>query len=183
MFSRLLTATMLLLLSGGSPLAQGIGIEQVASRLQDGVYRLDARLIYNPSEAVLEALEHGVALTFIVKLEVRRKGAWLWEKDRRDQRLHFVLRYHALTSMYELFAPGRKRPQRFATRDGALRALGELSNVQLVKADKIEDGEQYFLRIGVKLDIESLPVPLRPRAYLSSAWSLRSETRTWPLTR
>ena len=167
----------------GNLYAKGIEIERVASKLQDGTYYLDAELIYKPSETILEALEHGVSLTFEVHIEIKRKNAWLLEQDILDRRLKYKLRYHALASMYELFVPDRIRPQRFATRDAALRALGELDGISLVPQSNLEKGESYRLIMSAELDIESLPVPLRPRAYLSSAWSLSSEKRSWPLVR
>ena len=176
----LLTVFLFASLSAGAVYAKGVEVKKISSRVLDGVYRLDVQLDYQPSDVILEALEHGVALTFRVNLKVRRKGAWVWENDVVDWRLRYMLRYHALSSMYELFLPDLKRPQRFATRDGALRALGELTNFNLVEASRLEADEQYLLRLKVKLDIESLPVPLRPRAYLSQHWSLSSE-QSWPL--
>ncbi len=163
--------------------AKGIEIKHVASKLLDGAYVLDAEIDYKPSETIMEALEHGVPLTFEVHIEIRRKNAWLLEQDILDRRLKYVLRYHALASMYELFVPERVRPQRFATREAALNALGELQGVSLVPQANLEKGESYRLRMAVELDIESLPVPLRPRAYLSSQWSLSSEKKSWPLNR
>jgi len=163
--------------------AKGIEVKQVSSTLMNDVYWLNAQIDYQPSEAVLEALEHGVALTFQVRIEVRRKGEWPWERKVVGHKLRYTLRYHALASMYELFQPGRKRPQRFATRNGALRALGELSDIELVAVKKLNADETYLIKLQAKLDIESLPVPLRPRAYLSSQWTLTSEKHSWPLKR
>ncbi|MBU0499824.1 MAG: DUF4390 domain-containing protein [Gammaproteobacteria bacterium] len=162
--------------------ADGIEVESLSSRLQEGVYLLDAQILYQPSKAILDALEHGVSLTFETRLEVLRKDAWIWERSIAKHRLRYQLRYHALVSRYELFLPD-KRSLRFATLEGALRALGEMADVAIVKESALEVGQEYQLRLGVKLDIESLPVPLRPRAYLSSDWSLSYEPRTWPLVR
>lgn len=163
--------------------AKGIEVKQAGSTLLNEAYWLNAQIDYQPSEVILEALEHGVALTFQVRIEVRRKGEWPWERKVAGHKLRYTLRYHALASMYELFQPGRKRPQRFATRDGALRALGELNDIELVAASKLKADQTYLVNLQAKLDIESLPVPLRPRAYLSSQWNLTSEKNIWPLKR
>lgn len=161
--------------------AKGIEVEKVSTRLRDDVYWINAQLLYHPSKAVLDALEHGVPLTFEVRIKVRRKEAWLWDRTVAKQLLRYQVRYQALVSMYEVFLPDQ-RTLRFSTLDGALRALGELADVPLVRASELDQGEEYQLRLSVELDIESLPVPLRPRAYLSSDWSLSHESRAWPLT-
>jgi len=166
----------------GSLLAEGIEIESLTSRLHKGVYLVDAQILYQPSKTILDALEHGVPLTFEVKLDVRRKDAWIWERTVARHRLRYSLRYHALVSRYEVFLPDKK-VLRYATLEAALRALGGLSDLSLVESASLESDEEYELHLGIELDIESLPVPLRPRAYLSSDWSLSYEHRPWLLIR
>ena len=43
--------------------------------------------------------------------------------------------------------------------------------------------EEYLVRVDVKLDIEALPLPLRPVAYLKPSWDLTSGWSRWPLER
>ncbi|NCF09332.1 MAG: DUF4390 domain-containing protein, partial [Gammaproteobacteria bacterium] len=43
-------------------------------------------------------------------------------------------------------------------------------------------GVRYGARLRASLDVEALPLPLRPVAYLSSAWDLTSEWHDWLLT-
>jgi len=60
-----------------SPEDMKLVIEKVSIRLDDGVYRLDAEIEHNLSEAALEALDNGVPLTMETHVQVRRDGAWI----------------------------------------------------------------------------------------------------------
>ena len=156
-------------------------ITKATARLEEGVYLLDAAIDYRFSEVVLEALENGVPLTVELHVEVRREGAWVWEADVVDRRLRSQIRYSPLLGTYQVthLESGAKRS--FATRDAALSALGEIKDLAVVHADALKPGESYRIDMQATLDIESLPLPLRPRAYLSGDWNLSSEWSRWRL--
>jgi hypothetical protein len=46
----------------------------------------------------------------------------------------------------------------------------------LIEVAKLNKSEAYNVELDAKLDIEALPLPLRPKAYISSDWSLSAET-------
>jgi hypothetical protein len=50
-----------------------------------------------------------------------------------------------------------------------------------VKLDELAADETYHLRMRADLDIESLPLPLQPLAYLGRGWKLTSGWSQWPL--
>ncbi|MBF0256718.1 MAG: DUF4390 domain-containing protein [Gammaproteobacteria bacterium] len=161
--------------------AAGISISQAKIEREGEFYLLQAVIQYNPSAAVLEALHSGVPMVFQVQLQVQRRGAWFWEYPILERRLPYQLRYHALAAAYELITPEGAQPLRFATLAAALRVMGKLERSRLVPVDYLKPNTPYELRMEVTLDIESLPVPLRPLAYLSKNWSIHQETRRWPL--
>jgi hypothetical protein len=157
-------------------------VTQMECKLVEGTYVLDAAVDYKFSEKALEALENGVPLTLEVHLQLRRKGAWLWEEDELDSRLRFQLRYHALASLYQLLDLQSGEQQSFATRDAAIVALGEIQSLPVIAHRLLEPGEEYDLRLRTVLDIDALPLPLRPMAYLSPSWNLSSKSKTWRIT-
>lgn len=168
-------------LLAGSLWAAAIEVKSVATRLRDEFYLLDARIEYRLPRVVLAALESGVDMTFEVRLQVRREGARFWEYNTLDRRLRYRLGYHALAAVYELLPPDQAQPLRFSTREAALRAMGTLTQVRLLPSAHLELDTDYLLLMEVSLDIESLPVPLRPVAYLSADWITESEPGAWPL--
>ena len=172
----------LLLLLAGMALAGGIRIKEVRTHLADGSYYLNANIAFAFSEQALEALGNGVPLTIIVHVQVRRSDAWIWEDSLSDVQLRYAIRYKPLSERYEVYRlPGREG-RSFVGREAAIAALGELRDLQLVGADRLEPGETYEVQIKAELDIEELPLPLRPMAYLRPAWNLGSSWTKWPLT-
>lgn len=160
-------------------LADGINIRQAASRLQDNTFVIDAEIDYEFSGVALEALENGVPLTVDIHVQVRRDGAWIWEEDVTDFHKRRQLRYLPLSSAYEVIGFEGEEKRRFISRLAAIEALGEIQNMPVVEAKQLETGETYRMEIRSKLDIEALPVPLRPTAYMSSGWKLSSEWSKW----
>ncbi|WP_295398961.1 DUF4390 domain-containing protein [uncultured Thiocystis sp.] len=151
-------------------------------RLEDGVYYLDATIDSSFSEEALEALNNGVPLTIVIHLQIRRVNAWLWEDSLLDRQMRYAIRYKPLSERYEVYRLPGTSGRGFETREAAIRALGELQNVQLIAQDKLDQEEDYELQIKVFLDIEELPLPLRPMAYLKPSWKLSSEWNKWPLS-
>jgi hypothetical protein len=172
---------LLFVLTPVAALADEIRVESLQANLLEGAYQVEARIVYEFSEEALEALENGVPLTLELHMQLRREGAWIWETDLVDARLRYQVRYHALGGLYQVRNLQSDSQQNFATREAALEALGQVSGTPIIEADRLTAGESYRLSLRSTLDIEALPLPLRPMAYLSPAWSLSSEWKTWRL--
>jgi hypothetical protein len=162
-------------------LADDFSISGGGTRLVDGAYLANAQIEYRFSEDVLEALDNGVPLWLELHVQVRREGAWVWEADIVDLRLRSQIRYSPLSSTYQVVNVQNGARESFATRAAALKALGEVKDLLVVRADQLKGAEKYVVEMRAVLDIEALPLPLRPLAYLSPAWNLSSEWSTWPL--
>ena len=178
---RVLLGLLLLLLLPVPALAEEFTVTELEAHKVDGVYLMSASIEYRFTEQALEALENGVPLTLEVHIQLRREGAWLWESDLIDVRLRYQIVYQALHGLYRVTDLMSDSQQHFATRQAALSALGRMRDVQLIQADRLTTGESYRLSLRSSLDIEALPLPLRPMAYLSPAWNLSSEWSLWHL--
>ncbi len=166
---------------GALVMAAEFTISKAAARLQDGTYVIDAAIGYQFSPAVLEALENGVPLTVELHVQVRREGAWVWEPDVVDTRLRSQIRFSPLLGTYQVTNVDTGQHRSFASRDRAIGALGEVKDLTLVRVDALDPEETYRVEMRATLDIESLPLPLRPKAYLSPDWNLSSEWSRWRL--
>lgn len=161
--------------------ADDFEIRPLQIRLQDEVYVLDATARYRLNGTVLEALEHGVPLTMVLRLQVLRKEAWFWEQDEVDVHYYRVLSFHALTGLYEVFDQQQGRSQSFVTRDLAISAMGDFQGLPVISVRQVKKGVSYLLELHAQLDIESLPLTLRPQAYLTKDWNLSSDWSISPL--
>ena len=88
-----------------------------------------------------------------------------------------------LAALIQLFAPGFFRDDRaFIEYVGGDVDLGELREVPLVDVAVLDKDASYRYRMKVELDIESLPLPMRPMAWFSPVWNLSSGWKEWPLS-
>jgi len=175
-------AGLLLLALATASAAEEIVFRQVTLTLSDEDFiLLDAEIDYGLSDTVSEALENGVPLTFETHVQMRRADAWLWESDTIEHRLRTVLRYRPLSGLYELRSLEGSEPVAFATRDSALRALGRIIAMPIIARSELDLDDEYVVRLRVRLDVEALPLPMRPIAYLKRDWSLASDPWEWRL--
>lgn len=144
-------------------------------------YVLTADIVYRFSEAAVEALKHGVPLTLDVRIQIKRKRRFLWDRTVLDDTLRFRLRYHALAKSFQIVNEKNGVQRNFATLETAVEALGSIRGLPVIKAKRIKTGKRYRARLRARLDIESLPLPLRPMAYLNPRWYLSSPWHTWQL--
>ncbi len=156
-------------------------VEKANARLEHGQFVIDVQIDYDFSDDVLEALANGVPLTTEVHIQVRRDGAWIWEDDIVDFRVRSQIRYLPVSALYQVTDLDTAERRNYVSRDTAIRELGDLQGLPVVGEDQLEKGEDYELKIKASLDIEALPLPLRPKAYISSDWNLSTGWTVWRL--
>lgn len=168
---------------GGTSLAAAAEFEvtKVSPWLAGDRYLMNLQIRYQFSAVALEALDNGVPLLVDVHVRVRRKKAWFWEKEVEDRHFYQMIRYHALSETYQVHDLDKNKRTTFQTREAAIAALGELSRVVLVDADRLEPGVEYHVRVRASLDKENLPLPIRPLAYFNPSWNLSSGWTKWSL--
>ncbi|MCB1829170.1 MAG: DUF4390 domain-containing protein [Chromatiaceae bacterium] len=171
----LLFAIALLLLPPLSAFGEEFKIKNLSAKLVEGKFLMDAEIDYRFSDKAIEALVNGVPLTLEVQVQLRDSNAWIWQEDLLDARLRYRIRYLALPAIYQVVDLQSDTQQNFHTQRSAFEALGDISNFSLISIDKLEQGRKYRLSLRSSLDIEALPLPLRPMAYVTSAWQLSSD--------
>jgi len=175
-------AGILLLLSPVIPAqAAEFEIEGVKTYLEEDAYRLDAEIDLALSDQALEALDNGVPLTIELHVRVRREGAWVWEESLYDYQERYRIRFKPLSERYSIHRLSGGEVKSFVTRDAALGDLGSIHGLRLLGQAQLDPDEDYRVHMRVSLDIDELPLPLRPIAYLRPAWKLESRWIRWPL--
>jgi hypothetical protein len=156
-------------------------VRDATTRLVGGVYVVDAVFRFEFSEESIEALENGVRLTVTIDMQIVRHRKYLWAKRITQRQTRWSLEVHPLSGQYVLKNLDSGSVRAFPTLDGATTAMSALKAFRL-SDDRIPKEEgPYHLRVRARLDIEALPAPLRPLAYLSAPWRLTSEWSEWPI--
>jgi hypothetical protein len=158
-------------------------VQSVSVRTEGDMLVMDAQLDFGFSEVAIEALDNGVPLTVEVHVQLRSTDAWIWDPSLVDQRLRYVIRYKPLSERYLVIRLPGNGGRSYVTRDAAVAALGDLRDLELVSTDRLEADKHYEIHLQAALDIEELPLPLKPVAYLFPSWKLSTGWTKWPLAR
>jgi len=159
----------------------GFSIQSLETSLEDRVYLLSAKFNYHFSSEAIEALEHGVPLLIIVDIEIRSPRWWWSDSTIADLEQGYLLLYHALSESYVVHNLNSGTQNNFIRLDQALEFLSEIKKLPILDAKLLTPDKEYYLQVRTHLDIESLPAPMRPLAYISSDWQLESDWYEWPL--
>jgi Domain of unknown function (DUF4390) len=152
--------------------------------LQDGNYVLSANINYHFSKKALNALQHGVALFWIIQIKLQQQRDILWNKTLIDKEISYRIQYHALLNMYRVKNQSSGEVYNFATFAAALDLMSNLHNFPLLARERIDlNAHHYRAAIRVVFNRNALPLPLQPIAYLNPQWYLSSDWYLCPLTK
>ena len=172
---------LLTLLHGHADAEDKFRVETVSTHLRDHVYLLDADIDFHFSDEALEALNNGIPLTISLEIEVQRNRRYWLDEDIAELEQRYQIFYHALSGQFLVQNQNSSATRIYPSLAATLVNLGRIRDLPLLDQKLIDPDEQYELELRVRLDIEALPAPLRPLAYVSPAWRLASDWYTWSL--
>lgn len=170
---------LLLTLSNSTNSNTGIAVKTARIHQNDDALFLTARINYQLSKEAHSALKNGITLNFTVNLTVVEPRRWLPNKVHLTLPLSYQLKYHTLAKTYQL-TDMKQRQHNFSRLEPALHALGVLKDISL-HTSSLQNKKNLQGKMKVNLNIEALPLPMRPLAYISPGWHLRSNTYLWPI--
>jgi len=177
---RILLLSLLISISS-SALADAFTIRSVETSLQEKVYTLGAEIEYQFSDAAIEALQNGVPLIVLVDIRVEQVRNWWLNKNIAELQQGYLLLYHALTEKYIVNNLNSGAQENYDSLGAATHALGTIKELPILDAKLANKDSKYLVRLHTYLDLEALPAPMRPMAYISSDWRLASDWYEWPL--
>lgn len=146
------------------------------SAAEDG-YRLDAAFDIRVPAGLLEAVNRGVPVHFVVEFELSR-SRWYWFDERPVKLARaYTLTYLPLLKQYRLSSGSAS--QSFSKIDDALRALARVRAWPVVDRGALDPGVGYTAAVRLRLDTSRLPKPLQLSAVASQDWNLASDWYRW----
>ena len=161
----------------------GISVADATVWIQDDAYLVDLTLDYQLPEEVVDALDHGVPLVFVISMRVERPKVFWWQPVLKSRSYSYSIRYRPLAALYEVEESRHGEKRRFVTREAVFGYLSELRQLEVVEKSGLKEEGNYQVAVKAELDIESLPPPMRPMAYLTPSWNQSSGWSRWPLNR
>jgi hypothetical protein len=156
-------------------------VNQVEIVQQGDSYLLSAGIIYHLSDKAKSALQNGVPLFWNLHFKIQRQRDWLWDATLHDNVLRYRIQYNALLNMYRVRNENNGEFYSFSTLSSALELMSSVIDFPVIKKTEIDSEKQYLCLVKVDFDRDTLPLPLRPIAYLDPQWYLSSNWTLWPL--
>ena len=164
-----------------APVLGAFEVLDASAELRDGVYYLDAELTYRLGTDPLEALENGVPLVLEIHVEVIEHHPWLPDETVASLVQQFRLKYHSLTERYVVTNINSGERRSYTSRSEALQYAGAVRDLPIIDRSLLDTSQSHGVRVRVRLDVESLPAPLRLWGYVSGDWRLTSPWLEIPL--
>lgn len=137
-----------------------------------------AGIDFQPSQAVLEALDHGVPVTLVVATRVHPVHAVLASSDQtRNHR--YEIRYLPLTEHYQLTELKTETVTSYPRLRLLIQALAQsrFLDTQLIQSD-VSD-RTWHLQSRADIDRERLPAPMQLSVWSDPMWQSQSDWFDW----
>ena len=133
---------------------------------------VDAQFDFDLPLSLREAVDHGIALYFVIELEVSR-SRWYWfDKRLLDDSIQYRLSFSPLTRQYRLARGGLAQP--FDSLDQALATMRRVTQWRVADESLFESGKTLG-QIRMRLDTSMLPKPFQVNALTDPDWVLASD--------
>ncbi|MEM9300921.1 MAG: DUF4390 domain-containing protein [Pseudomonadota bacterium] len=167
-------ALLALFLGAVLPARAAIEVAAIGLALAEEHADFSADVSVSLGRAVVDALEHGVPVTFGWTVELRDERDFapdtlLWEASGTLR-----VDYRALSKRYSITAGDTDDTQSYPNRRRMLESLGAFTQRFPPLATVLSAGQRPMLRFRLRLEIGELPPALRLPSYLDPDWRLDS---------
>ena len=167
------------------PLCKSDSIQIVETTIfREGVnLMLNSKAELKLTDAIIEALESNILITFDFKMGFKKYKNRLFERSRISKTLRFELVKYALGKQYVVTDLNNKSKVSFLTLEAALNHLGDRRRIPILKLDSGDDRSLMEVAQQWTLVKTELPTPMVLPALFSSDWDLESKwyVRSFPL--
>ncbi len=167
------------------PLAQagGVSVTRAVTELREDALWLDADAQLELFKDQNDALQSGVALLFAWDVVIEQDRGWWGSRDISTDAWRARIEYHALSQLYRVrwsSSGGESlEAESYTSLAAAVDDISHPRGLWLAPASALQMPGLYRGRARLRLVHDSLPLPIRPRAFFASHWQLSSEWYLW----
>lgn len=167
----------LLLGTAAGALAAGIEVRSAELVAVEDAWQLNADFDISLSAEIEEALNKGVALTFLVEFELAESHRYWFDDEVASATRRVKLSYHPLSRQYLINVGTHQKS--FASLVEAKDELGKLRGWAVLEKSQVRKGDLFYAILRMRLDQARLPKALQVDALGSETWELVSERHRW----
>lgn len=145
----------------------------------EGVYQLNATLVFELPEGAREAIREGSPLTLDLDIVLHRsRRLWLDESVASLQQ-HYEVSFHALSERYLVRNLNSGQQSSYPTLDAALDSLRVISNLPILDQSLVSPDSRHEVSLRAHLDVRTMPDALRFIVFWANDWRQSTEWYTW----
>ena len=159
----------------GKLLADDIKLTALEYKVSNKVLmaRATAELSFNSD--TLAAVQSGIPLHFDLHIKIQHSRRYIWDKEIHRVKYTFIIRKHALSNQFILSNLVTGQRGLYRTIELAIDNLGKIDYLAVLDVEELPKTSDLFVEMLLELDIESLPAPMIPMAYISRSWHISSK--------
>ena len=161
--------------------AESVNINSTSTYIDNDIFYLDSSSEFYLSKEAYKALRQGISFEIHTDFQLLIKRKWFWNKIIFEKKIIHKLEHKPLTENFLITNMNTGIVNYYKNLNTAINAISKISKMKLFKRSKLQKNTNYLARIRLHLDIDSLPSPLRPRAYFSSDWNISSQWYKWEI--
>ncbi|WP_373019309.1 DUF4390 domain-containing protein [Thiomicrorhabdus sp.] len=154
-----------------------IRIIQVTDYQEDQMLLFDSQTQFHLPDAILEALQNEIVITFetnIVFTEHHRLLGIKYDRERFNLSYQTQLIYSGFNNRYTLINERNNNVRHFSSLSQALSTLGTMVSFPVLPLSELHPGQKHTLKLRIRLNPWRLPAPLVLNSFIDSDWKLDS---------
>ena len=163
--------------------AGGVSVNRATTELRDGALWFDADATLDLFKDQADALQSGVPLVFAWDVVIEQDRGWWGTRELSIEAWRARIEYHALSQVYRVLWSSSNgeslEAESFTQLVGAVDSVSHPRGLWLASASSVPVPGVYRGRARLRLVHDSLPLPMRPRAFFANHWQLSSEWYLW----
>ena len=159
--------------------ASDITVQKAHTEVVNDMFLVNADASFDFSKDAIDALNSGIPIFIDLDIRITRPRKYLWDPKLVTAHRKYSIERHALSEQFILADSITGERRLHGSLELAIQDLGTIRALPLGEASEIDRDSPYHVSLRLRLDIESLPAPLIPLAYISPSWHMSSGWYQW----
>lgn len=159
----------------------GIEVVSVQTYAKDRIYFMSAVIETKLPDYITLAVQNGLPLPLIIQIEVLNPNSWWFDESMVLVEQRYQIHYLPLLDAVQLENINAGSNSTYSSIEHALEKIGVIIDYPLLDREHFILADDTYARIRMKIDIDSLPKPLRTQTILGGSWNIKSDWKEWVL--
>jgi hypothetical protein len=120
------------------------------------------------------AILAGVPTIFTLQLDVCQTRSLLWNRTIISKEIKRTIKYDNLKKTFSIYTNGNLDPVIFPDFESAQKAMADFNGIIAAPLSALENGNQYYLKMRVKIDKVRLPLYMEYVFFFVSFWDFET---------